>query len=270
MIRKFYKKAHWERFLQPLQTAVDIILPPRCFITGGIVSRQGMVSPEFWQTLQFIHSPYCAQCGLPFEFPDMDETALCGNCLQTPQKFDLARSALVYNDGARQMLLRFKYGDKLHAAVTFAQWQYQAAGSILPEYDLIVPVPLRWRRMLQRRYNQSALIAQALSRLCGRPVAHALMRKRFSSPQKGLSRRERLKNVRMSFKINPRYQEDITGKNIVLIDDVMTSGATVNECAKVLKQKGAAKILVLTVARVMKDQDFQPEDDIYDLFSEGY
>ena len=250
--------------------AVDTVLPPRCFVTGEIVSQQGMVSPEFWQKLEFIHKPFCKTCGLPFEFDDMDDDSLCGACLQETPKFNTARAALVYNDAARDMLLRFKYGDKLHAAVTFANWLQQSAPDVILNSDLIVPVPLHWRRMLFRRYNQSALLAHALSKTSDRPVCHALKRRRFTGPQKGLNRKERIKNVRMSFAINPKNVDSVKDKNVILIDDVMTSGATINECAKVLKRYGANNVQALSVARVIKDKEYQPAEDVFDPFAEGY
>lgn len=255
----------------PFWRAIDILLPPRCIGTGDIVSNQGMVSPGLWAELDFISAPYCKICGLSFEIEEeLNENAQCAACIEQPPKYDTARTALIYNDASRSLLLSFKYGDQQHAAVTFATWMKNAAPDILNSADAIMPVPLHWRRLWQRRFNQSALLALALGRLTQRPVIHGLQRKRFTSTQKGLSRKERLKNVRMAFQIRPHVLQTIQGKHIVLVDDVMTSGATVNECAKVLKRHGAQKVSVLSVARVMRNTEFYPDVDDFNPIDEGY
>ncbi len=250
---------------------IDVLLPPRCIGTGEIVSAQGMVSQDLWSDLDFIAAPYCRICGQPFELADeLSDDAECASCIADPPKFDTARSALTYNDASRKLLLGFKYGDQQHAAVTFATWIKNTAPDIFASADFIVPVPLHWRRHWQRRFNQSALIGSALAKLTNLTVRHALTRRRFTSTQKGLSRKDRLKNVRMAFVVNPALIEKIKNKHIVLIDDVMTSGATVNECAKVLKRAGAKKVSVFTVARVLRNTEYYPDTDDFDPIDEGY
>lgn len=236
------------------QSALDLLLPPRCIGTGDIVDKPGMVSPAFWRELAFIEKPYCAICGGPFGF-DAAEGSVCAPCLEHPPVFDLARGAVVYNDASRQALLDFKYGDRMHAAQTFAAWMLRAGAEIIAQSDVIVPVPLHRRRLWQRRFNQSAILAAALSKLCGLPhVPDALRRQKFTTPQKGLNRLERRANVKNAFAANPQRVASIKAKNVLLIDDVYTSGATLNECAKSLKNAGAEKVFVLTVARVAKDE----------------
>ena len=259
-----YGKRVFKPFKAGINRAIDTILPPRCIGTGEIVDGQGMIAPKLWQNLDFISSPFCKTCGLPFDFEDVEEIStnpLCGTCIAEPPRFDLARSALVYNDASRQLLLRFKYGDHQHAAIPFARWMMMCAASDIKDADLIIPVPLHWQRLWQRRYNQSALLARALSRLSGLKTAYDILtRKRYTGSQKGLSKRDRRKNVRMAFYIPPHKKQWLKGKNIILIDDVMTSGATLDECTKVLKRAGAANVTCLTLARVMPSISYTSED----------
>lgn len=263
------KRSFIKSIFIPFGYALNTILPPRCIGTGEIVDHQGMIAPALWQELDFIAPPYCATCGLPFDFEDsLEDTTICGDCLSDPPRFDTARAPLRYNDASRRLLLRFKYGDQQHAAVTFARWLHLAGLDHLKTADFILPVPLHWRRLWQRRFNQSALLAKALSRESGVPyLANTMTRRRFTGPQKGLNRRSRQKNVRMAFTVTPAAKTNIKGKHLVLIDDVMTSGATVNECAKLLKREGAARITVLTVARVLREDYTAPQD--IDLLEES-
>lgn len=236
-----------------LQKMLDLLLPPRCLGTGEIVDRQGMISPAFWSQLNFIDTPYCRTCGLPFPFATPEGT-LCAACIETEPAFDTARAAVVYGDASRQMILDFKYGDRLHAADTFLPWLVRAGGEMLAETDIILPVPLHRRRLWQRRFNQSALLAQKLARACGKTyMPEGLVRRRHTLPQKGLSRKERHQNVKNAFAVHPSAQARLTGKAVMLIDDVFTSGATLNECARILKKAGAGKVFVLTVARVTRE-----------------
>jgi ComF family protein len=235
-------------------TTLDLILPPRCIGTGDIVDAPGMISPGFWSQLQFIEKPFCACCGLAFNF-DMAEDALCAECLDDMPDFDAARAAVIYNDASRKAVLDFKYGDKLHAVKTFLPWLMRAGGELLTNSDVILPIPLHPRRLWQRRFNQSALLAEDIARITQKTyLPEGLVRERFTSPQKGLSRQERNDNVKNAFAVHPAYSAQMKGKNLLLIDDVFTSGATLNECARILKKAGAAKVFVLTIARVTRDE----------------
>src|SRR5690554_5087129 len=143
--------------------AVDAILPPRCLVTGDVVDRQGMVAPQVWRGLRFISEPLCKCCGFPFEFA-VEGEALCANCLTRPPVFASARAPLVYDDVSREMILKFKHADQTHAVHAFLPWLRRAGAEMLERADVLVPVPLHRFRLLQRRYNQAALIAQALSK----------------------------------------------------------------------------------------------------------
>lgn len=237
-----------------LGRTLDLLLPPRCLGSGKIVDAPGMLDAGFWMELAFVSAPACDCCGLPFSF-GVAEGSLCAACIDTPPDFDRARAAVVYNDASRQLILDFKYGDKTHAVKSFLPWMLRAGATLLPETDIILPVPLHARRLWQRRFNQSALLAQALGRAAGVAcLPDGMTRKRHTPPQKGLSRSERHSNVRGAFAVSPRHASAIKDKRVMMIDDVFTSGATLNECARVLKRAGAAQVFVLTLARVTREE----------------
>ena len=233
--------------------AVDMVLPPRCIITGDTVEAQGMIAPKAWAELDFISAPFCNACGFPFDF-EADGDALCGPCVSERPIYESARAALKYNDSSRSLILGFKHGDKTHAVLAFVPWLRRVGEEMLAQADYLVPVPLHRWRLVARRYNQAALIAQALSKDCGVPVMlDALERVRATPSQGHLKAKDRLKNVKKAFAVNLKTQAAIKGKTIILIDDVHTTGATVEECTKILLKSGAAHVHVLTLARVVKD-----------------
>ncbi len=241
--------------LKPVQTfltqTVDTVLPPRCVISGEMVDRQGMISGASWAGLDFITAPFCDQCGIPFEF-EVEQGVKCSPCIERPPPYRRARAALKYNDTSRSMILGFKHGDQTHAVRAFTPWLEMAGREILEAADLLVPVPLHFRRLIARKYNQSALMATALSKATNIPAdVKALKRIRATKVQGFMKAAERHKNVRAAFAINPKA--DVKGKTIILIDDVLTTGATVKECTKVLLKEGAAKVHILTLARTVRE-----------------
>lgn len=233
------------------ESVLDTLLPPRCLATGEIVDAPGMVSGGFWPQLQFIEKPFCSTCGILLAFETGGTDTLCAACMEREPVFDAARSAVVYNDASRKLVLEFKYGDRLHAVHTFVPWMIRAGQDLIDRADIILPVPLHQRRLRERRFNQSALLAQEIARRMEKKyMADALLRTRHTLPQKGLSAKERSNNVRGAFAVN----KNVKGKNILLVDDVFTSGATLNECARVLKAADVSGINVLTIARVTKEE----------------
>ncbi len=233
--------------------AVNTVLPPRCVISGDIVERQGMISPASWAALDFIGDPCCAVCGFPFDF-EVDKLAQCGACLEKRPSYESARAALKYNDASRGMILGFKHSDQTHLVRAFMPWLKSAGGEMLGEADILMPVPLHRFRLFKRRYNQSAIIAKALSAdLEIKVMVDGLIRTRATPPQGHLKAKERFKNVKSAFRVNSKRAQDIKGKTIVLVDDVYTTGATVRECAKALLAAGAKKVHVLCLARVVRD-----------------
>lgn len=234
------------------RTALDSVLPPRCLSCGTVVAGDGALCPPCWGRLAFIGAPQCARCGLPFAF-EVAPDALCGDCARSEPVFGRARAALHYDDASRPLILAFKHGDGTHAATALGRWMAQAAGDLARDAELIVPVPLHRWRLFRRRYNQSALLAQAVTRLVDRPTdSGILVRRRRTPSQGGLSRPRRIANVRGAFAIAGRRAEGLLGRRVLLVDDVMTTGATLSECARVLRRAGAAQVDVVTLARVVR------------------
>ena len=239
----------------PMAKLIDFVFPPRCIVTGDIVDQQGMLSPQAWGELNFITDPLCHRCGLPFDFStdEVQEGNVCGVCLRNPPVFDKARAALIYDDASRDIILGFKHADQTEFVPSFLPWLQRAGGDILNKADFFVPVPLHRWRLLRRRYNQSGLIASYLFRETHIPVLlDALTRVRATQTQGHLKPDQRKQNVRRAFSINPKIVEKIKNKNIVLIDDVYTTGATASECTKILLKNGASSVNILTLARVVK------------------
>lgn len=238
---------------------LDALLPPRCLGCGEAVDRQGGLCAGCWTRLTFIAPPFCACCGLPFEY-EAQEGALCGACVAAPPPFARARAVLVYDDGSRPLVLGFKHGDRIHAARAYGVWLARAGRELLEDADRLVPVPLHRGRLFRRRYNQAALLAQALSRHSGVPTVPDLLERRRATPtQGGLDRQGRERNVKGAFRLRPGLsgqglagQKLIDGQRLVLVDDVLTTGATLAECTRVLLRAGAARVDVLTLARVVR------------------
>lgn len=230
------------------QRALNIILPPLCAGCRAPVSDPHLLCAACWQGLSFVAAPFCQRCGIPFEV-EIDEALTCDACLSFSPAFDRARAPLVYDAASRPLILRLKHADQMHLAQTFAPLLRGAGAELLARADLLVPVPLARWRLWRRRYNQSAELARSLARLTGVPAAlQAVKRVRATPSQGGLNREQRRKNVKKAFAVPDAAL--VRQKTIVLIDDVMTSGATAHECAQVLKAAGAARVDVLAVARV--------------------
>ena len=233
---------------------VDVILPPRCPVSGDIVDAQGMISPASWQDIDFIADPICGSCGIPLSF-EVGDNGKCMACFDNPPTYSSSRSALQYNDASRNLILGFKHGDKAHVVNSFIPWMVRAGQDMIAEGDYIIPVPLHYRRLVARRYNQSALIAEYLSMLVDILHLPLAMKRVRSTPSQGhLSQDDRRKNVSKAFDVTAQYRDKIKGKIIILVDDVYTTGATVNECARILLYYGAAKVHVLTLARVINER----------------
>ncbi|PCJ97564.1 MAG: amidophosphoribosyltransferase [Zetaproteobacteria bacterium] len=236
-----------------LSDGLNLVLPPRCPVTGDMVDLQGMISQEAWSRLMFITDPLCAHCGAPLAF-EVEENTCCILCLENPPLYTSARAALGYNDASRDLVLGFKHGDKTHIVQSFIPWLKQVGREMLEHADYLVPVPLHSLRLVVRRYNQAALIAGALSKSVD--VTHlpmALKRVRATPSQGHLKSDERAKNVHAAFDVPFKYRALLKDKTVVLVDDVLTTGATVNECAKILYSYGVKQVHVLTLARVVYD-----------------
>jgi ComF family protein len=206
-----------------------------------------------WGRIAFLSDPLCIVCGFPFEF-DVDAATLCAACQQRLPAFDVARSLMRYDDASRDPLLALKRADRLDLAPAFARWALAARRDLIAQADVIVPVPLHRWRLWQRRFNQSALIARAIGRLAKKPVSFlALVRTRATPSQGNMpSAAARRRNVQGAFRVPPGRTGELRGKRVLLIDDVFTTGSTIEACARALKRAGATRVLVLTLARVVR------------------
>ncbi len=229
---------------------VDLVLPPRCLACGEIVEDTDGLCGRCWSNMTFFAPPWCAICGLPFPHP-VGNGAVCGDCARERRVWDRARSALRYDERSRGLVLALKHADRTHLAVAFGRWMRRAGGEVLENADFLVPVPLHWTRLFRRRYNQAALLANAIRSAGGPPPAFDCLVRRRRTPSQGhLGVLARERNVHSAFAV--RHPETVRGRRLVLVDDVMTTGATVDECARVLKRAGAASVGVLTLARALK------------------
>lgn len=245
----------WRAVLRRSATRLcDAVLPPRCLQCGELVGDHGALCGACWSRLRFLGSPCCAACGLPFEF-DLGPDALCGACSARRPRFERARAALAYDDASRDLVLRFKHADRLEGAATFAGWMTRAGANLIAEADLVTPVPLHWLRLVRRRYNQAAVLANCIGRAQGKLVApDLLLRSRATATQGHLGRDARRRNVAGAFGLNPRRQQAVAGRRILLIDDVLTTGATAEACARILLAGGAQAVDLLVLARVVRVQ----------------
>jgi ComF family protein len=228
---------------------LDTLLPPNCLACDAPVDADGQFCLPCFRKANFISAPFCPQCGVPLPFAV--GTGLCQLCVTLAPAFTQARAALRYDDLTRRLILPFKHSDRTEAARGLAVLMARAGAGLLAKADILVPVPLHKSRLRQRRYNQSALLASALGRIAKRPTLQdALIRLRPTVPLGPLSLFERRAELEGAISVRRGRASRLAARTILLIDDVMTSGATANACATALLKAGAVQVNVLTAARV--------------------
>ena len=205
-----------------------------------------------------ISTPYCDQCGHPFEYA-MDWADMpCPSCVASPPEYDAARSVWQYDSYSAKLVQKLKYADHTHLSPYLATIMRGQGAQLIEKADIIAPVPLHYRRLVHRRYNQSLLLARQVHRCAPRSlmlIPHLLQRERHTPPQASLSQKQRMKNVQNAFRIHPAHNHTLKNANVLLIDDVITTGATLNACSIALKQSGAAWVGVLTLAKTVERID---------------
>jgi len=232
-----------------LRAALDIALPPLCAVCRAPVDGSGLC-PSCWSKLSFITRPYCERLGIPFVY-DPGPGILSMEAIANPPAYHRARAAVRFDEISRALVHALKYGDRLDLAPMMGRWLAFAGRDLLADADALLPVPLHWRRNWARRFNQSGLLAAAVSSNAGIPLAaFALQRVKATVQQVGLSRSERAANIQGAFRVPPDGKAAIVGRRLVLVDDVLTSGATAEGCARALLRAGAANVDVLVFARV--------------------
>ena len=228
----------------------DVILPATCLSCDMAVAAQGGVCASCWDKLRLIEKPYCDIMGSPFSY-DLGAGALSAQAIANPPVFDKARSAVLYDDVARRLVQGLKFSDRTDLAPWMAKWMARAGSDVLTPDAVVIPVPLHRRRLISRRFNQSAELARALAAQTGLEFEpDALIRTRATRQQVGLGTKERHKNVQGAFRVPPAHDITIKGQTIILVDDVFTTGATLQACARAIRRKGAKQIFCLTFARV--------------------
>ncbi len=236
-------------------TLANVIWPPVSPLSDEPVLRSGELTAEDWAEVHFIDRPFCRSCGVPFDHPSYDDMD-CPACIAKPHVFTTGRSVFVYDEISRPMVLSLKHAGRTDAVAAFGRWMARAGADALKDADALIPVPLHASRLRARRFNQSVLLARAISRVAGIPVdAHALARTRRTGTQGGLTAQSRARNVAGAFRVRAAARGRLKGQRLVLIDDVFTTGATLNACVRALKRAGAENVNAITLARVVKPVD---------------
>jgi ComF family protein len=247
----------WHGFAWPvLGRIADLLLPPVCIACHGRIGTHGLLCGACFAKIEFIAPPFCARLGVPLPY-DTGAPALSAAAMASPPVYDRARAVARYSDTMRELIQSFKYRDRQEGLQLFARWLKNAGRELLADADLLVPVPLYPSRLWWRRFNQSAMLANALGRLAGIPVdCSVLKRVRRTASQVGLSADQRRRNVAGAFRVDRARADRLRDKTIVLIDDVITTGATAEACARVLRRAKAARVDVLALARAVEPTAF--------------
>jgi len=231
-----------------INSLCDLFFPKRCDLCGEFVDTSGLCK-DCWKKIRWISDPKCIICGLPF---DTAVHSVCASCLKNKPYFDRAVSVFEYNDDFKKIIIGFKHYDSTNIAHRLAMWMYRSAEEYINVADVIVPVPIHFSKRLIRKYNQSEILAQIISGISFKIYEpRILVKSKKTRQQEGLTGDRRRRNVIGSFSINDMHIDAIKNKHVVLVDDVFTTGSTVNECSKILKKYGAKTVTVVTVAMVV-------------------
>jgi len=237
-----------------LQSAIRAIYPAQCVACDAPTESDFGLCSDCWAKTHFIHGLVCKSCGAPQMGDDLGDEVQCDDCMQIARPWDKGRSALVYKDIGRRLVLALKHGDRTELTQTAGRWMAQVAAPLVESDQYVVPVPLHWSRLIRRRYNQAALLSGFVAKQLG--LAHcpdALVRSVRTKPLDGHSRDARFAAMADAITLHPRRGQIMRGAKIMLVDDVMTSGATLAACTEACYAAGAQSVCVLTLARVVKD-----------------
>ncbi|MCB2134767.1 MAG: ComF family protein [Rhodobacteraceae bacterium] len=237
-----------------MQSAIGLLFPPQCVNCKAPVASDFGLCADCWQATPFVTGLVCDQCGTPLPGTDTGGAEYCDDCLTIARPWQRGRAGMLYRDVGRKLVLALKHGDRLDLARPAAKWLARAAVPLLCDRMLVAPVPLHWQRLLRRRYNQSALLSRGVAMECG--LDHCpdlLVRRKRTATQDGLGRDARFANLAGSIQVHPARRQRIAARHVLLVDDVMTSGATLAAAADCCLGAGAESVSVLVLARVAKD-----------------
>lgn len=241
-----------------MQAVISAFYPPRCLGCGELVANDFGLCASCWRDTPFITGLVCHKCGVPLagDPADAGPDTLCDECLIHPRPWDSGRAAMRYAGKGRKLVLALKHGDRMDLGRAGAEWLFRAAQPILATDTLIVPIPLHWWRLFRRRYNQSALLTASLARLAGLDhCPDALVRRRYTGTQDGHGREGRFYNMEGAIIPHPRRGARMAGRDVLIVDDVLTSGATFAAATAACRKAGARQVSVLCLARVAKDDE---------------
>ncbi|WP_296428109.1 double zinc ribbon domain-containing protein [Yoonia sp.] len=237
-----------------LQSVIRAIYPAQCVACDAPTEAEFGLCGACWRDTQFIGGLVCDTCGAPLPGDDSGDTVQCDDCMTIARPWDRGRAALIYSGIGRRLVLALKHGDRTDLARPAGMWMARIARPLLRDDTVLVPVPLHWRRLVRRRYNQAALLAHGLGLVLNRPVyPDALLRPRKTQSLEGHGRAARFAALAEAIVPNPKRLTAVHGKSVLLVDDVMTSGATLGACAEAARAAGAAHVSIVTLARVVKD-----------------
>ena len=237
-----------------IQTVFETIFPPQCISCQVVVEKTGGLCGPCWRDTHFISGLACVKCGAPLMGDDSDHDVWCDDCMVIARPWDKGAAALVYSGAGRKLVLGLKHADRSEVCKPAARWMVQKVAPLLSQNTLVVPIPLHWYRIFKRRYNQSALLAAEISKLSGsRHVPDLLLRKRATQSLDGMTKDQRFQILNQAISANPRHSQKIEGSDILLVDDVMTSGATFAAATEACFASDARSVCVVALARVVKD-----------------
>jgi len=232
---------------------LNAIIPNACPVTGEPLLQAGALSAAAWERIKFIDDPVCVRCGAPFAH-DFGEGAECASCIADPPAFDRARAGVVYDAASHALIVGFKHADRTDYGPMLAGWLARAGAGMVNASSILAPVPLHRSRLFSRRFNQSADLAQRVARLTGARFSPRFFERLRQTPsQKGMSADQRRRNVAGAIGVRQARAGEAEGAHIVIVDDVMTTGATLSACARAARKAGAARVDAVVLARAMKN-----------------
>ncbi len=239
-------------FMQRLQRALSVVYPDQCILCETRVEQSGGLCADCWRATPFISGLVCDACGVSLPGTEL-EKSFCDDCLATPRPWEAGRAVLSYRDSGRRVVLALKHADRLDLVPACSEWLARTGAPVLTRDTLLVPVPVHWSRLLARRYNQAAELARGLSKKAGVEVdTHALVRIKRTPRQDGMTVDQRFSNTLDAIRPHSKSISRLRGREVCLVDDVMTSGATLSAATDALYRAGAERVCVLVLARVEK------------------